>query len=158
MSLLSRVDLHVFVEDRDPYETLPAGVALKRAIRSVMAQHVILHLRRRPEALVAVRNVALQRLLPRVDHFVPRHPRLGEHLSAVVARVAHILVILVFALLVLLQGSLLFEGLAALGARKVPHFPGLAVAEFDVSSQVGVARKGLAAVGAQVRLLVRVHP
>ena len=41
---LSRVDPHVVVENTGPYETLPAGLALKRAIRGVMLQHVTLNL------------------------------------------------------------------------------------------------------------------
>jgi len=92
-----------------------------------------------------------------VGQLVPGHARLGEHLPAVHARVAHLLLVPVCALLVLLQAALLLEGLVTAGAWEALCVPELAVAEVDVPPQVGAGGEGLATVWAQEGLLVRVH-
>lgn len=81
--------------------------------------------------------------------------RRGDHLSTVRARVTEQF-IQVFALLVFLQGSFLFEGFPTLGAKVLLLISKLTVDEIQMAQQVGLLGESLAALCAQIRFLPRV--
>ena len=98
------------------YEALPTDITFIWSLCAVVYKNMLLHFRRRPEVLVTLGHGAFERPLSRVDQFMSRHRRGGDHLSAVRARVTEDF-IQVFGPLVFLQGSFLFEGFLTLGAR-----------------------------------------